>query len=106
MYSDLKKEYQQYTELEPPTQKEREEDVSLDYRIAQIVRARGKISSCFENFMSPYVRLEEREILNSTLDELKNDLGDPVGNSLVTEDVSILNSSLIMFNKIKHLLRR
>jgi len=57
-------------------------------------------------YMSPYIDAEEQELRNGTLGDLQSDLTDPVAHSLKTEDVCILNSSLLMFSKIKHLLKR
>lgn len=57
-------------------------------------------------YMQPYVEKEESDLLGPTLSELKQDLSDPLSNSLETEGVKILNSSMLMFSKIKHLLKR
>lgn len=82
------------------------EDPSLRYKIEALYKVKGTISGCFEMYMSAYIETEERELKESTLRELINDLKEPRSNSLRTDDVLILNSSLKMFNKMKHLFKR
>jgi len=76
------------------------------YRISQIPKIKGSISSCFEMHMKPYVDTEEAELREGVIKEISNDFEDPEKNCLQSEDLAILNSSLIMFTKIKHLLNR
>lgn len=82
------------------------QDPSLRYKIDGLYKVKGTISGCFEMYMGAYIETEEEELRNSTLRELEGDLRDPQNNSLRTEDVMILNSSLKMFNKMKHLFKR
>ncbi len=98
---DLQKEYQQYLNEEKDPADERSQ-----YRINQLFKIKGSISSCFEMYMKPYVDTEKQELESTVLAELGKDLADPASNSLETEGISILNSALLMFNKIKHLLKR
>jgi vacuolar protein sorting-associated protein 53 len=98
---DLLKEYQQYLSEEKDPNDEKSQ-----YRITQLFKIKGSIANCFEMYMKPYVDSEKQELESAVLSELQKDLNDPVANSLQTEDISILNSALLMFNKIKHLLKR
>lgn len=98
---DLLKEYQQYL-----SEEKNPNDEKSQYRITQLFKIKGSIANCFEMYMKPYVDSEKQELESSVLSELAKDTSDPVGNSLQTEDISILNSALLMFNKIKHLLKR
>jgi hypothetical protein len=56
--------------------------------------------------MRPYIDKEESDLTTSILEELQSDLNNPGASCVKTEDVSILNSSLLLFSKIKHLLKR
>ena len=98
---DLLKEYQQYLSEEKDPNDEKSQ-----YRITHLFKIKGSIANCFEMYMKPYVDSEKQELETAVLSELQKDLNDPVSNSLQTEDISILNSALLMFNKIKHLLKR
>jgi hypothetical protein len=101
MADDLLKEYQQYlSEERNPT------DEKAQYRITQLFKVKGSIGHCFELHMKPYVDSEKQELEAAVMAELQKDLADPAANSLQTEDISILNSALLMFNKVKHLLKR
>lgn len=105
MHADLRKEYQQYIG-EEHTEEEKKSNRSLLYRIDHIAKVQGEISSCFDAHMSPYTKKEEQDLVLSIRQELAQDLKDPVQSSIKTEDVGILNSSLLLFSKIKHLLKR
>ena len=98
---DLQKEYQQYLNEDKDHTDERSQ-----YRITHLFKIKGSISSCFEMYMKPYVDTEKQELESSVVSELAKDLQDPASNSLQTEEISILNSALLMFNKVKHLLKR
>jgi hypothetical protein len=98
---DLLKEYQQYLNEEKDPNDEKSQ-----YRITQLYKIKGSISSCFEMSMKPYVDTERKELESSVVSELQKDLADPMSNSLQNEDISVLNSALLMFNKVKHLLKR
>ena len=102
---DLRKEYQQYLD-QTFTEEQRKEDPSLRFRITSLYKVHGSISNCFEMYMRPYVSKEEHELRNSTMVKLEADLTDPQANSMETEGVRILNSSMHMFSNIKHLLKR
>lgn len=114
LYEDLRKEYQQYINQPGVTKKNKddfgdkddEEYLEEQYRIEQIPKIKGSISNCFEMHMKPYVDTEESELRDGIIKELMSDFEDPEKNSLQSEDLAILNSSLIMFTKIKHLLKR
>lgn len=56
--------------------------------------------------MGPYTKKEEQDLVLSIRQELAQDLKNPVESSIKTEEVGILNSSLLLFSKIKHLLKR
>ena len=56
--------------------------------------------------MGPYTKKEELDLVSSIRQELASDLRNPVESSIKTEEVGILNSSLLLFSKIKHLLKR
>ena len=56
--------------------------------------------------MRPYIEKEESDLTQSILEELESDFTAPEDSCVRTEDVSILNSSLLLFSKIKHLLKR
>ena len=103
MSEDLLKEYQQYLNEEKNPQDERSQ-----YRISQLYKTKGSISGCFEYYMRPYVDSEKQELEGAVLSELQKDLNDPMSNSIQTEseEVRILNSALLMFNKLRHLLKR
>lgn len=88
------------------SEEEKKKDPSLQYRVSSLYKVNGAISECFEMYMQPYVDKEEADLLHPTLSELKQDLADPINSSLETEGVKILNSSMLMFSKIKHLLKR
>jgi vacuolar protein sorting-associated protein 53 len=98
---DLAREYQQYIGEE-----RHDKDGKQQYRINQLYKIRGSISACFEGNMRPYVENERQDLESSIRSELQKDLSDPVSNSLQTEEISILNSALLMFNKMKHLINR
>lgn len=102
---DLRKQYQQYLD-QTYTPEQKKNDPSLQYRLSSLYKVNGAISECFEMYMQPYVDKEEKDLSEPTLDELRHDLQDPIANSLETEGVKILNSSMLMFSKIKHLLKR
>jgi hypothetical protein len=102
---DLRKEYQQYLDQQY-TEEEKEKDPSLKYRITSLYNINGSISTCFEMYMRPYVDKEEEDLRGSTLAELRADLTNPLAHSLESDGVSILNSSMLMFSKIKHLIKR
>lgn len=105
IHLDLRKQYQQYLD-ESYTEEQKKKDPSLKYRVSSLYKVNGAISECFEMYMQPYVDKEQADLMDPTLAELKEDLVDPVSNSLETEGVKILNSSMLMFSKIKHLLKR
>jgi hypothetical protein len=99
---DLQKEYQQYLNEERDPKDEKSQ-----YKINQLYKIKGSISNCFEMYMKPYVDSEKKELEESVMAELvQKDLVDPMKNSLQSEDINILNSVLLMFNKVKHLLKR
>jgi len=56
--------------------------------------------------MKPYVDTEEMELRDGILKEMSSDFEDPEKNCLQSEDLAILNSSLIMFTKIKQMMNR
>jgi len=101
----LRAEYEQFL-CETFTSEEMEQNTSLKYRITKLYAVKGSISGCFEMYMGPYIEAEDQELRPKTIQDLENDLRDPVANTLKTENLSILHSSLLMFNKIKHLLKR
>jgi hypothetical protein len=124
LYEDLRKEYQQYidrpdtnaqrkntaidagTDVQQSLDEDDEKALEEQYRISNIPKIKGSISSCFEMHMKPYVDTEKSELQDGILKELAGDFQDPEKNCLQSEDLPILNSSLIMFTKIKHLLNR
>ena len=99
--ADLAREYQQYLGEERS-----DKDDKQQYRINQLYKIRGSISACFEGNMRPYVDSERQELESSVRADLQRDLADPGAHSLETEQISILNSALFMFNKMKHLINR
>ena len=99
--SDLKKEYQQY--MTQKTQKDKKESL---YQINSLYKAKGSISRCFELFLEPYVKREEEDLSNAVMEEIQQDLADPIENTFAQGDHKILNSSLVMFSKMKHLILR
>lgn len=101
MSEDLRSEYQQYLSEERDPN-----DEKAQYKINQLYKIQGAISSCFEMYMKPYVDSERQELESTVVNDLNKELADPMGNSLKTDEICILNSALLMFNKIKHLLKR
>lgn len=94
MYKELKAEYEQYL------------TDSGSHRISGIPNIKGSISKCFEEFTRPYVEKEKKDLSDNIFKELAKDLD--VKNKFVggNEELNILNSSLVMFNKIKFLIER
>ena len=56
--------------------------------------------------MGSYIKKEDHDLKFAVLSSLTKDVRDPVENSLQSDEISILNSSLMMFSKVKYLIRR
>lgn len=97
-YEELKAEYEQYVQLKSEGEN--------PHRISGIPKIRGTISKCFEEFTGPYVRKEETDLEDHVMREATKDLEKKDKATGGTEDLNLLNSSLVMFNKIKFLLDR
>ncbi len=98
MQKELKSEYEQYLKVS--------DNMGNSNRITQIPSIKGKMSTCFENFTGPYVEKEEKELSENVFKELNFDLSKKTKFMTNSDDLNILNSSLIMFKKIKFLLER
>lgn len=98
MYKELKSEYEQY--LKGP------DSTSNVNRISGIPKIKGSISKCFEHFTKPYVDKEEKDLREAVFKELTADLDKKDKFVETSDDLNILNSSLVMFNKIKYLIDR
>lgn len=94
MYKELKSEYEQYL------------NESSGHKISGIPNIKGSISKCFENFTTPYVEKEKKDLSDSIFKELDRDLDVKDKFVMNNEELNILNSSLVMFNKIKFLIER
>lgn len=97
-HSDLKSEYEQYISL-------KKEDHN-PHRISIIPNIKGSISKCFEEFTSPYIQKEEKDLRAAVLKELRADLDKKNKWTAGSEDLNLLSSSMVMFNNIKFLLDR
>lgn len=94
MYKELKSEYEQYL------------NDKTAHKISGIPNIKGSISKCFENYTQPYVQKEEKDLADNIFKELNKDLEARDKFVPNNEELNILNSSLIMFNKIKFLIDR
>ena len=97
-YEELKAEYEQYVQLKSETEN--------SHRITGIPNIKGSISKCFEGFTGPYVQKEQTDLQEHVTRETIKDLEKKDKSSGGSEELPLLNSSLVMFNKIKFLLDR
>ena len=97
-YEDLKAEYEQYVQLKS--------EMDNPHRITGIPNIKGTISKCFEEFTAPYVKKEETDLQELVTRETVKDLERKDKATGGTEELNLLNSSLVMFNKMKFLLDR
>lgn len=97
-YEELKGEYEQYVLLKSENDN--------PHRITGIPNIKGSISKCFEEFTGPYISKEEKDLNDNVMKELHRDLDKREKWSESSEELNLLNSSLVMFNKIKFLLDR
>lgn len=109
--SDLKQEYSEYIKKPESIRDSEDKDAdqhkkSLPFQITSLYKVRGSISGCFEDYLTPYINREESDLVKSIMENLNEDLENPVENSMETDNIKILNSSLIMFPNIKHLIKR
>ena len=98
VFEELKAEYEQYVQLKSETDN--------PHKITGIPKIKGTISKCFEEFTSPYVQKEEKDLQDHVIRDANKDLEKKNKASGGTEELNLLNSSLVMFNKIKFLLDR
>lgn len=97
-FEELKAEYEQYVQLKSESEN--------PHRITGIPKIRGTISKCFEEFTGPYVAKEQADLEEHVTREAARDLEKKDKASGGGEELNLLNSSLVMFNKIKFLLDR
>lgn len=105
--NDLIKEYSEYVKDPYSLNKSKEtlKEVS-PYQITTLYKVKGSISGCFEDYLAPYIKREESDLISSIADNLQKDMESVVENSIETENIKLMNSSLIMFPNIKHLIKR
>jgi hypothetical protein len=97
-HEELKAEYEQYISLKSESEN--------PFRITNIPNIKGSISKCFEEFTGQYIGKEEKDLRDSILKELQQDLDKKDKWADSQDELNLFNSSLVMFNKIKFLLDR